>query len=42
MNEVSIFGLVLVKNVFQAHGAGVDCSVAFRRKLARAQRLKFL
>lgn len=42
MNEVSIIGLDLAKNVFQAHGAGVDGSVVFRRKLSRAQLLKFL
>jgi len=42
MNEVSIIGLDLAKNVFQAHGAGTDGSVVFRRKLLRAQVLKFL
>ncbi|MDX2483757.1 MAG: IS110 family transposase, partial [Pseudodonghicola sp.] len=42
MNEVSIIGLDLAKNVFQAHGAGVDGSVIFRRKLSRAQLLKFM
>lgn len=42
MNEVSIIGLDLAKNVFQAHGAGSGGSVVFRRKLARAQLLKFL
>ncbi len=42
MNEVSIIGLDLAKNVFQAHGAEVDGSVLFRRKLSRAQLLKFL
>lgn len=42
MNEVSIIGLDLAKNVFQAHGAGADGSVIFRRKLSRAQLLKFL
>lgn len=34
--------LDLAKNVFQAHGAGTDRSVVFRRKLSRAQLLKFL
>ncbi len=42
MKEVSIIGLDLAKNVFQAHGAGKDGSVVFRRKLSRAQLLKFL
>jgi len=42
MNEVSIIGLDLAKNIFQAHGAGADGSVVFRRKLSRAQLLKFL
>ncbi len=42
MNEVSIIGLDLAKNVFQAHGAGIDGSVIFRRKLSRAQLLKFM
>ena len=42
MNEVSIIGLDLAKNVFQAHGAGADGSVVFRRKLSRAQLLKFM
>lgn len=37
MAEVSIIGLDLAKNVFQAHGAGADGSVVFRRKLSRAQ-----
>ena len=42
MAEVSIIGLDLAKNVFQAHGAGADGSVVFRRKLSRAQLLQFL
>lgn len=42
MKEVSIIGLDLAKNVFQAHGAGADGSVIFRRKLSRAQLLTFL
>ena len=36
MGEVSIIGLDLAKNVFQAHGAGSDGSVVIRRKLSRA------
>ena len=42
MKEVSIIGLDLAKTVFQAHGAGMDGSVIFRRKLSRAQLLKFM
>lgn len=42
MNEVNIIGLDLAKNAFQAHGAGADGSVVFRRKLSRAQLLKFM
>ena len=42
MAEVSIIGLDLAKTVFQAHGAGADGAVVFRRKLPRAQLLKFL
>jgi transposase len=42
MGEVSIIGLDLAKNVFQAHGAGADGSVVFRRKLSRAQLLQVM
>lgn len=42
MGEVGVIGLDLAKNVFQAHGAGVDGSVIFRLKLSRAQLLKVL
>jgi transposase len=42
MGEVGIIGLDLAKNVFQAHGAAADGSVVFRRKLSRAQVLKFI
>jgi transposase len=42
MNEVGIIGLDLASSVFQAHGAEADGSVAFRRKLSRAQPVKFL
>lgn len=42
MGEVSIIGLDLAKNVLQAHGAGADGSVVFRRKLSRAQLLKLI
>lgn len=41
MGEVSIIGLDLAKSVFQAHGAGTDGSVLFRRKLSRTQLLRF-
>ena len=42
MGEVSIIGLDVAKNVFQAHGARADGSVAFRRKLSRTQLVKFM
>ena len=42
MGEVSIIGLELAKDVFQAHGAGADESVVFCRKLSRAQLLQFM
>jgi transposase len=41
MSDISIIGLDLAKNVFQAHGAGPDGSVVFRRKLSRGQLLHF-
>ena len=41
MEEVSIIGLDLAKNVFQLHGARADGSVAFRLKLTRAKLLPF-
>jgi transposase len=41
MVEVSVIGLDLAKNVFQAHGAAADGSVVFRRKLSRLQLLRF-
>lgn len=41
MSDISIIGLDLAKNVFQAHGAGPDGSVVFRRKLSRGQLLLF-
>lgn len=50
MGGVRIIGLDLAENLFvafgassiQAHGAGPDGSVVFRRKLSRAQLLKFM
>ncbi len=39
MKEVSIIGLDLAKNVFQAHGASATGMVALRKKLRRAQLL---
>ena len=38
----SIIGLDLAKKAFQARGASADGAVLFRRKLSRAQLLKFL
>ncbi|MCP4314862.1 MAG: IS110 family transposase [Hyphomicrobiales bacterium] len=42
MVDVSIIGIDLAKRVFQLHGAGVDGSVIFRRKLSRVKLLEFL
>jgi hypothetical protein len=36
MGEVCIIGVDLTKNVYQAHGAGADGTVVFRRKMPRA------
>ncbi len=41
MVEVSIIGLDLAKNVFQAHGMRSDGCVAFRTKLSRAKVAEF-
>ena len=41
MEELTIIGLDLAKNVFQVHGAGADGSVLFRRKLSRNKVLTF-
>jgi transposase len=42
MSDVTIIGLDLAKRVFHLHGAHADGSVAFRKKLSRAQLLPFL
>lgn len=42
MNEVSIIGVDLAKNVFQIHGASDAGSVMFRKKLTRLQFYKFM
>ena len=42
MERVSMIGIDLAKNSFQAHGARSDGSVAFRRKLSREKLLYFL
>ncbi|MCF3635972.1 IS110 family transposase, partial [Komagataeibacter intermedius] len=42
MDGVAIIGLDLAKRVFQLHGARADGSVAFRKKLPRAQVTTFL
>lgn len=42
MAQVTIIGLDLAKNVFQAHGASETGAVAFRKKLTRNQVLPFL
>ncbi|MCP3468345.1 MULTISPECIES: IS110 family transposase [unclassified Bradyrhizobium] len=41
MNEISIIGLDLAKNVFQIHGAGPDGKVVLRKKLNRGRLLEF-
>ena len=41
MEKVSIIGLDLAKNMFQAHGACTDGSVGFRKKLSRNNVLMF-
>jgi transposase len=41
MENVSIIGLDLAKNVFQAHGARADGSTVFRKKVSRAKLLSF-
>lgn len=41
MDKVSIIGLDLAKNMFQAHGACTDGSVGFRKKLSRKKVLTF-
>jgi hypothetical protein len=41
MKEVTIIGLNIAKNVFQAHGAYQDGGVAFRKKLSRGKVLSF-
>ena len=42
MSDVTIIGLDLAKRVFHLHGARADGSVAFCKKLSRAQLLTFL
>jgi transposase len=41
MGEICIIGVDPAKTAFQAHGAESDGSVVFRRKLSRAQALRF-
>ncbi|CLP63584.1 Uncharacterised protein [Mycobacterium tuberculosis] len=41
MNEISIIGLDLAKNVFQVHGSGPDGRVALRKKISRGRLLEF-
>lgn len=42
MEEVSIIGVDLAKNVFQLHGAAADGSVVFRKELSRPQFARFI
>ena len=42
MNEVSIIGVDLAKQVFQLHGATAEGQVVFRKKLSRTQFVAFM
>ncbi|MEM6550248.1 MAG: IS110 family transposase [Pseudomonadota bacterium] len=42
MEDVTIIGIDLAKRIFQVHGARADGSVAFNRRISRAQLLPFL
>jgi transposase len=42
MKEVTIVGIDLAKQVFQIHGASADGAVVFRKKLSRAQLVRFM
>jgi len=42
MEEVTIIGVDLAKNVFQVHGASAGGSVLFRKKLSRPQFARFM
>ena len=42
MQEISIIGVDLAKNVFQLHGAAADGSVLFHKKLTRPQFQRFM
>ena len=42
MEQVIIIGIDLAKHSFQLHGAWMDGSVAFRKKLSRGKLLGFL
>ena len=42
MDEITIIGIDLAKNVFQLHGAATDGSVVFRKKLTRPQFQRFM
>ena len=42
MDEVSIVGVDLAKQVFQVHGAASDGRVLFRKRLSRPQFVRFI
>ena len=42
MNQISIIGIDLAKNLFQLHGTHEDGSVAFRKQFPRGMLLPFL
>ena len=41
MNEISVIGLDLAKNVFQVHGVDAEGEVMLRKQLSRAQMQRF-
>lgn len=42
MNDVSIIGVDLARNVFQLRGAAADGTVRFRKKVSRLQFQRFM
>jgi hypothetical protein len=42
MDDVTLIGVDLAKRIFHLHGAAVDGSVVFRKKLSRAQFGRFM
>lgn len=42
MTKDTMIGVDLAKSVFQIHGASMDCTMKFSKKLSRPQFLQFL